>query len=545
LGTQYPDSFKDKVKRHYAEVGLTAYDESDSTDTAMVRAGHSVSDTFTKPQSDESLPSSTHREWTKQFRSNGTFDPESAKTYLSSHAFTGDDSRDEQDFNYDRVNFDEDDLGSLEDYIVTDYDEYVDYDEEKDVYRTFVPEYGTIKLPGEIHRAVKADYSEWVGDGDTISKITRKYPFFDEYIFKKYKKIHQWTHQSSPFTKEEFQERELGDLQADLEKLREHELWKRDQEKQIRENERKAEKYDKTLKGLINPIVDRLEDQYESYDVPSIQLSSSDDDFCLVVLGKDFHIGQVVYPEHTGNEMNLEIMQDRIQSLTEEILEKVDRFGEPEKIFLQLGDDWFQTGLDGKTIWGNSRDHDQDTDIVGVAGCRIARQFIDMFRQIGVPIDVIQIPGNHAGKLSNMLAENLFTAYQHQDGVNVAGKKDDLVEDVENMQYRYYDQYGNNLFGFCHGQDENKTDLYGTMSNEAAHLWEPNQFRYFFSGHTHTKEYEEGHPSGITLISSSSPAEEGDYEVRNSFIGSTQGLNSYVFYRDGGLPDNLNASVVQ
>ena len=117
------------------------------------------------------------------------------------------------------------------------------YNQEEDIYFTFLRAADqVVKIEGDVHRQMKADYSNMATDALTINEMCRKYamprPWLEEY-----RKRHGWTHDMSPFTDEEFAEKDTDEMVKDLIHWKKKELFEKYEQARWKDLEKDATKW--------------------------------------------------------------------------------------------------------------------------------------------------------------------------------------------------------------------------------------------------------------------------------------------------------------
>lgn len=391
-----------------------------------------------------------------------------------------------------------------------------------------------LKITKAYYKKMRNLYSQWDGENTTINQLCRQMGI-SRTLFTEIKTKLGFTKDSPPFTDEEIDERDEDDLVNDLKMKKEGRIEKIWQNESYRIDKRDAKKYHKLMEGKINPLKELLSDVSTFEDVPTLKLSSAENPYCPVILLNDVHVGAFGDKELTGEDYNLDICRERVKTLGEELVYKFNKFGTPDKLIINTGADFFHIDNvkdGGGTSYGTKMDVSSDPRNIGIMGFRIAREFVELMRQLNTNIELIVVEGNHDSLLSNLLGEYLCSMYEDMDQITVKNP----------LTLREYSTYGKNLLGFGHNFREKESDLGKIMANEAADLWEKDQYKYFMVGHKHSLQIKDGDASGVMVIRASSPAGTDPYHYKEGYIGAFKAINSFLFYENGGLPDNLNAT---
>lgn len=400
------------------------------------------------------------------------------------------------------------------------------YAKETDTYVTYLQSAGqNVVVAGEQHRALKNAYSNMASKGATINEIAREFNFPRNW-FDEYKKVHGWTHDMSPYTDEEVAETPVNELVDDLLLRRRRELHKSYEKRKWKEIEDAADKWfniEETLRVMIDGL------QTNSYEVPKLDLIESDKPFCVVMSPTDFHWGKHGWVDEVGETYNFAEARSRLFERTQEILSWLP--ARPEKFILATGSDWFHVDNDlGTTTRGTPQDMCGSPAEILITGCKLAREHIDLLRQIA-PVEVVFMSGNHDRYSSFALMLYLSASFEQCDDVMVH----------VNPQIRHYTTYGNTLLGFNHGDSVNKNKLPILMSKERRAEWGLTENHIWFTGHRHHQVLHE--MDGGLVIQLPSLAGHDRYHYRAGYTTAKAGLAAHLIDYELGLIQSMFSPV--
>ncbi len=403
------------------------------------------------------------------------------------------------------------------------------YAQDSDTYVTFLSKSKQpLVVPGESHRKMKQRYSNWDGSPKSVNQICREFSIPRSW-FVEYKSIHGWTHDSEPFSNEEIVTRERDDLVNDALQQRRRAVTQKYEIERWKEVQKQADKWLRFEVEVLERLVCTIKANAPQYTVPRIRLPRSEAKFAVVTCATDFHWGMYSWGEETGEEYNREIAEQRLKTTTEDLLSRLP--GNPEEIVLAIGSDWFHIDGDvNATTRGTPQDTDGSPAEIMVTGCELARDHINLLRQVA-PVRVVLMAGNH--DRSNALALLMFIAAWFKDS--------DDVTVVHNFNPRVYIKYGNTLMGFHHGDGTKVTQLGSCMSNEARHEWGVTKYHIFFGGHYHHERVRE--VGGIKHYQMPSLAGTDRYHSRHGYVDSVPGLAAYIVDRKKGVTATLFSPV--
>jgi len=405
--------------------------------------------------------------------------------------------------------------------ILHSFDYY--YNKETDTYVTFIkPAPKPIVLPGHVHRSMKQAYSNWDGKPATINQICRRFEIPRSW-FEDYKRVHEWTHDSEPFTSEEILEKSVEDLVQDALQGRRQRLYQQYEIAKWKEIQRDADRWNQFEQETLNVLSDRLNRSASDYSVPSLNLKDGSNPYVLLVGLTDFHWGSYAWDKETYGEYNRSIAEKRLKETTERILNKLPY--KPEEILLPIGSDFFDVDGDvASTTKGTPQDTDGTPTEILVTGCELARSYVDMLRQVA-PVRIVMMSGNHDRHNGLALLLYLSAWYRNVDDVNVQ------------LEYkpRVYLEYGNNLIAFSHGDGSSTKprDLALIVATEAREAWGRTEHHFAFGGHLHHEKVEEH--GGLVHYLMPSLSGTTRWAARNGHVDAKPSLQAFMINVDGGI----------
>ena len=200
---------------------------------------------------------------------------------------------------------------------------------------------------------------------------------------------------------------------------------------------------------------------------------TADDCITVYPLG-DPHIGMLAWVKEVGESFDLKIAE---RELCECMRQLVVRSPSTKRaIVTNLGDFWHAQDDHQRTPGnGNKLDVDGRAGKVGQIGLAIFRTLVDIALTRHESVQVRSLPGNHDPQSAFWLPIYLKAVYQNEPRV--------IVEDGFNPYQ--YDQFGNVLLGWAHGDGAKLEDLGEIMATDAPEMWGVTNFRYWNTGHVH------------------------------------------------------------
>lgn len=262
-------------------------------------------------------------------------------------------------------------------------------------------------------------------------------------------------------------------------------------------------------------------------------------DMLAVVNVADLHFSKLCWHGDTPEDYDHKIAREVFRNI---IGENVQRLHELpiKKILFVWANDFFNSDNEQKTTTAGTV---QDTDVrykkMFNVGCEMLIQAVDALETIA-PVETFYTPSNHDEE----------TAY-HALGVLSAWFRSDQNVTVNTDAYpRKYVLYGNTLLGFTHGDKENANGtkekasrLASLMPIEARELWGQAIYHEFQAAHLHSEQMIQ-EINGVIVRRVSSPTAPDSWHVTNGYMGAVRKAQTFVYDKERGLVQIINAPVV-
>lgn len=407
------------------------------------------------------------------------------------------------------------------------------YDEAGDSYKTYIQQAkGWITTTGEAHRAIVKWYSNWDGAPVSLNGISRRTGLPRNWVVG-YLKAHSITHDSAPFSAEEVARRGVEELAQDALALKFGALATRTEELGAKELNKAAQKWWDFELSVLDKIREWICDTQPDYQVPKLRLSKAPRPFTLVTSATDFHWGMraIECMSGKGNVYDRNIARQRLMDTTEDLLGRLP--GNPERIIIAVGSDWFHVdgpGPEARTTRGTPQDVDGLPLEIMLTGCELQREHIDILSQVA-PVTVVLMSGNHDRMNSHALLLYLSAAYE----------KNDRVEVVKEHTMRVYQQVGQTLVCFTHGDTAKVKDLGTIMSVERRKEWGDTRHHIAIGGHLHHQRVQE--IGGVRHYLLPSLAGTDAWHAGQGYVGSDSGLMGLLIDQEDGVVATLFSPV--
>jgi hypothetical protein len=210
---------------------------------------------------------------------------------------------------------------------------------------------------------------------------------------------------------------------------------------------------------------------------PAVRYKKRDDGCLLEVSIFDLHLGKLCWGPESGTNYDSKIACSGFNDALEALLQR--SAGIPvSRILFPVGSDLLNVdGMANETTAGTPQREDGRWQKSFVASRKLMVDAINRLREIA-PVDVVVVPGNHDRERAFYLGDSLSGWFSRTGGVNVNNAP----------TLRKYFQFGKNLIGLTHGNEEKLHNLPLIMATEEPKMWAETRFREFHCGHWHHKK---------------------------------------------------------
>lgn len=412
-----------------------------------------------------------------------------------------------------------------EDWLMT---EPYYHDKQNDRYITSLNS-GLVVVDGNTHRLMRETYSDFMGKGYTVSQMALKFNFPRQWIAE-YVRVHEWKHEMDPFTDGDMLARPIDDLIEEVIEKQRMAFMKKAEAKMMTQMKKDAEAFNELDYYLLNEFRNLLANVDHSKRYEPIVLEAAMAEYVAVISPTDFHWGMYGWQDETGEAYGFEVAKERLVSKTKNLIGRLP--GQPEKIIVPTGSDWFHVDTDAATTTrGTQQDVAGSPGQIVMSGCEMAREHIEMLRAVA-PVQVVFMPGNHDRMTSIALMMYLSAVYENAEDVEV----------VINAGTRQYVVWRENLLGFTHGDSIKPARLPSLMSQEKRKEWGMCENHVWFHGHLHHRSLVEKDGAFVVQLPSLSGTDR--YHARHGYR-SRPGLCAHIIDCEQGLVGSLYAPVME
>lgn len=232
---------------------------------------------------------------------------------------------------------------------------------------------------------------------------------------------------------------------------------------------------DKLDKILLESIRESLE-EYKGQAPKAAKPKASNSDLLVVYPMGDPHIGMYAWAEETGEDFDTEIASRDLRAAVRNLVERSP--DSETAILLNLGDFYHADNLDNQTRRsGNVLDVDTRWPKVLRAGVDLMIECVQAALEKHKRVIVRNVTGNHDDHSAMFLSIALDAYFHNEKRVTV---------DCSPAKFWFY-RFGKVLLGSTHGDTAKPEKLPGIMAADAAKDWGDTKFRYWYTGHIHSR----------------------------------------------------------
>ena len=254
----------------------------------------------------------------------------------------------------------------------------------------------------------------------------------------------------------------------------------------------------------------------------------------------DLHIGKLGWAGEVGENYDTKIATARFNDAIDNLIKRAQGF-DISRILFPIGNDFFNSdNLHNTTTNGTPQDEDLRWQKTFKMGCQLIVDGINKLKVLGVPIDVIVIPGNH----------DFERSYYMGTVIEAWFKDDDYVFVNNGASPRKYYKFGEVLLGFTHGNNEKEGSLPMLMANEEKESWGKTTFKEWHLGHFHRKRstkytvFDKGivlnEDLGVTVRYLSSLSGTEEWHFKKGYVGTQKAGEAFIWNEKIGMIGHLN-----
>jgi len=203
------------------------------------------------------------------------------------------------------------------------------------------------------------------------------------------------------------------------------------------------------------------------------------DDLLIAYPMGDPHIGMYAWAEEAGHDFDVKIASRNLIAAMDRLVSASPEA--KQAVIVNVGDFFHADTVANTSTRGTRMDVDTRWGNVLHVGVRAMRACIELALAKHEQVHVINEIGNHDEQTAQVLTLALSMAYEQNPRVTF---------DTSPGRFHYY-RFGNVLLGVTHGDTVKPERLGEIMAADRQKEWGDTEFRYWYTGHIHTrKSYE-------------------------------------------------------
>lgn len=245
------------------------------------------------------------------------------------------------------------------------------------------------------------------------------------------------------------------------------------------------------------------------------------EDIAAICCIPDLHLGKLCFGKGRVSTYNREIAVNvfsYIINAFKDVLSVEKDAGRLGKIIFYWSQDFMHFDSEmNATARGTKQDCSMTYKVMFDLAADLLVDAVRELREFDVPIEIPYVRSNHDETGGYGLAKCLAYAFADDDMVDIDADPAD--------SYRAYTIWGENLFGFAHGDEEGKR-IDALMATEAPEMWGVTKNREFFCGHFHSEQVRTS--GAVKTRNLSSPTPPDDWHQKRGYVGAPKEVQIFL-----------------
>lgn len=248
----------------------------------------------------------------------------------------------------------------------------------------------------------------------------------------------------------------------------------------------------------------------------------------------DLHLGKLAWYKECGGNYDYKICRERFFYIINKAINMIKMVPKVEKVIFFWSQDFFHYDkLEVTTTAGTPQDTDVRWQKLYQVGCEMLVDGIELIYQaLKVPVQTFYTRSNHDMQVSYYALQYLYAWFHNNPNVEID----------RSPMGRKYVEYGINLMGFGHG-DEEKKRIHQLMQVEAKEAWGRTINHEYFLGHFHKQMVND--EGGVTARYLASPTETDAWHYTEGFIGAMKQAQVFVRNKYEGPIAQLDINILE
>lgn len=260
--------------------------------------------------------------------------------------------------------------------------------------------------------------------------------------------------------------------------------------------------------------------------------------YLLEISIPDLHIGKLSWDEESGENYDTKIAVKRFNECVDKLIAHIVHYkDEIEEILLPIGNDMLNIdNMSNKTTAGTDQRVDSRWQQMFLKAQEVVIANANKLAAIA-PVKIKMVSGNHDYQTVYYLGCVLQAYYRNTSHITVDNS----------AEQRKYHEYGINMIGFTHGNEEKHQELGLIMATEQPEMWARTKCRQIHLGHFHsrktTKYLDVQEFQGFTIRVIPSLSGTDDWHNRKGYKSMKSGV-AFLYEKTNGLVAEFSHNII-
>lgn len=282
--------------------------------------------------------------------------------------------------------------------------------------------------------------------------------------------------------------------------------------------------------ALLNSFLEHV----ESMERPKYRKITVKGENIAIISIADLHLGKLAWHKECGGNYDYKICKERYFYIINKAITYLKKIDNLEKVIFFWSQDFFHYDkLEVTTTAGTPQDTDVRWQKLYQIGCEMLTDGIELlYKELKVPVQTFYTRSNHDTQVSYYALQYLYAYFHNNPNVEVD----------RSPMGRKYVEYGINLMGFGHG-DEEKKRIHQLMQVEEKEAWGRTLNHEYFLGHFHKQMVND--EGGVIARYLASPTETDAWHYTEGFVGALKQAQVFIRNKYEGPTDEFDINILE
>ena len=284
--------------------------------------------------------------------------------------------------------------------------------------------------------------------------------------------------------------------------------------------------------SLLDAFIRHVESKKQRNMVSKV-ISPKGENIAIISIA-DLHLGKLAWYKECGGNYDYKICRERYFYIIDSAITYLKTIKNLDKVIFFWSQDFFHYDkLEITTTAGTRQDTDVRWQKLYETGCEMLVDGLTKIqKELEVPVQTFYTRSNHDMQVSFYALQYVY-AYFH---------KDPNIEVDKSPMGRKYVEYGCNLMGFGHG-DEEKKRIHQLMQVEEKEAWGRTSNHEWFLGHFHKQMVND--ESGVIARYLASPTETDAWHYTSGYVGAQKQAQVFIRNKYEGPTDEHIINILE